>query len=57
MGTLNCLLQKVQTPIAGIMRTHLTTLRLRFGMSTVSHRRETTASPADFKLRHGRALL
>ena len=27
MGTLNCLSQKVQTPIAGIVRTHLTSLR------------------------------
>jgi hypothetical protein len=38
-GTLNCLLQIVQTPTAGIVRTHLVTLRLRFGMNTVSHER------------------
>jgi hypothetical protein len=31
-GTLNCELQRVQIPMAGTVRTHLTTLRLRFAM-------------------------
>jgi hypothetical protein len=31
-GTLNWRLQRVQTPMAGTVPTHLTTLRLRFGM-------------------------
>jgi len=35
-GTLNWRLQKVQTPIAGTVPTHLTTLRLRFGMFSLS---------------------
>ena len=30
MGTLNCLLQEVQTPMAGIVRTHLTSLRASY---------------------------
>ena len=30
-GALNCRLQKVQSPIAGTVPTHLTTLRLRLG--------------------------
>jgi hypothetical protein len=36
-GTENCVLQKVQTPTAGIVPSHLITLRLRFGIVTVSH--------------------
>jgi hypothetical protein len=36
-GTAKCVLQNVQTPTAGIVPSHLITLRLRIGIDTVSH--------------------
>jgi len=47
-GTENGVLQKVQTPTAGIVPSHLITLRLRFGIDTVSHmlRDGSTLAPA-----------
>ena len=32
MGTLNCRVQQLQTPMAGVALSHLRTLRLRLGM-------------------------
>ena len=56
MGTLNCWLQNAHTPTAGVVLSHLTTRRVRFGMNTVSHRPEPIASPVDFKRHHYQGL-